>query len=72
MHQDDAIEPFQAEHPECFPGFILFCEVTNENANTQAFVLCSLHDQSRRPWRIAHDEENSERNKMVSSGDLTG
>jgi hypothetical protein len=25
------------EFPECFPGLILLCEITNENANAQFF-----------------------------------
>jgi hypothetical protein len=34
MHQGGAMEAFLRQFPESPPGFILFCEVTNENANT--------------------------------------
>jgi hypothetical protein len=33
MHQSGATEAFLRQFPESYPGFILFCEVTNENAN---------------------------------------
>lgn len=49
MHQGGAVEPVLCEFPECFPGLILLCEITNENANAQFFVLCSLNGQSPRP-----------------------
>ena len=33
MHQGGAAEALPRQFPESFPGFILFCEVTNQNAN---------------------------------------
>jgi hypothetical protein len=33
MHQGGATEAFLRQLPESYPGFILFCEVTDENAN---------------------------------------
>ena len=32
MHQGGAAEALPRQFPESSPGFILFCEVTNENA----------------------------------------
>ena len=37
MHQSGAVEPVLCELPERFPGLILLCEITNENANAQFF-----------------------------------
>jgi hypothetical protein len=33
MHQRGAAKALPRQPPESFPGFILFCEVTNENTN---------------------------------------
>jgi len=33
MHQRGAAKALPCQLPESFPGFILFCEVTNENTN---------------------------------------
>jgi hypothetical protein len=41
MDQDGAMQPPSLDHPERFPGFRLLCEVTDENADTQIFILCS-------------------------------
>jgi hypothetical protein len=41
MHQGGATEAFLRQLPESYPSFILFCEVTNENAN--AHYLSFIH-----------------------------
>jgi hypothetical protein len=33
MHHSGATEAFLRQFPECSPGFILFCEISNENAD---------------------------------------
>jgi hypothetical protein len=46
MQQDSAVKALPVERLERFPGFILFCKVTNKNAKAQVFVLCSIESQS--------------------------
>jgi hypothetical protein len=47
MHQGGATEAFLRQFPESSPGFILFCEVTNENAD--AHYLSFTHYAVRVP-----------------------
>jgi hypothetical protein len=39
MHQCGAAEAFSRQFPESSPGFLLFCEVTNENDKAQILPL---------------------------------
>jgi hypothetical protein len=37
MHQGGAAETLPRQFPEGAPGFVFFCEITNENANVHYF-----------------------------------
>ena len=56
MHQDGTGETLLLEALERFPGLIVLCEITNEDANAQFLVLCSInrvrvsgHGEARMP-----------------------
>jgi hypothetical protein len=72
MHQYGAVGSDLFETPERAACFIYLCEVTNENANTQIFVLCSLKSQSILPCESHIIEKTQEGTKWTVPGDLTG